>query len=768
MLHIDVDDRKRAEDERLKANEQLAMAQRLSATGSFTTDLLADEHIWSEELYRICEFEPGSTVTIQRLRDIVHREDLETFDAVVERSTRGRDADFEFRIITRRGKLKYLRAVARIRDHVEGRPIFMGAVQDITDRKVAEEALRESERYARLMVDSIPGMVAVFGSDGVVEYVNSQALEYFGKTVEELRQWQLSEFCHPDYLARAVELFGRSLVTGEAFDYECRSRRHDGVYLWHRSLALPLRDRHGTIIRWYNLIIDIDKRKRAEEALARSEAELRRVYNSFRDAQRLSKTASFITDLPADDHNWSEEAFRIFEFEPGSKVTLERIRALVHPDDLTSFDSVIERGSGGADVDFLFRIVTSSGTLKHIRGIAHVVELAEGSPMFVGALSDVTDTKLTEETLKTSEAFLAEGQRLSSSGTFLWRLTDNEITWSNQLYQIFEFEPGTPVSLERIASRVHPDDIPMLFDMMERARTAAADFEYQHRLLMPDLSVKHLHLVGHARRDADGRLEYIGAAQDVTKSKLADEALNVARSELAHVARALTLSALTASIAHEVNQPLAGIVTNANLGLRMLAINPPNLEGASAAARRTLRDANRATEVIKRLRSMFTRREPRIESVDLNEATREVIALSSSDLQRNGVIVQTELADKLPQIDGDRVQLQQVILNLILNASDAMSGVTDRPKRLVIRTERSAVANVKLTVEDSGIGFNPDTTTRLFEAFYTTKSNGMGIGLSISRSIIENHRGRLWAIPMDEGPGAAFSFSIPGRAQPSA
>jgi len=766
VLHIDIDGRKRAEDARWQANEQLAMAQRLSATGSFTTDLVADEHMWSEELYRICEFESGSTVTIQRLRDIVHSEDLPTFDTVVERSTRGYDADFEFRIITPRGNLKHLRAVARISDHLEGRPVFMGAVQDITDSKAAEEALRERERYARLIVDSIPGMVAVFDSDGAVEYVNSQTLEYFGKTVEDLRQRQFSELCHPDDLPRSVELFGQSLATGEAFDYECRSRRHDGVYLWHRSLALPLRDHNGTIIRWYNLIVDIDKRKRTEAALAASEAELRRAYNSFQDAQRLSKTASFITDLLADEHNWSEEAFRIFEFEPGSKVTVGRIRALVHPDDLQSFASVIEQGSRGADVDFLFRIVTSSGTLKYIRGLAHVVELVEGRPMFVGALADVTDSKLAEETLKTSEAFLAEGQRLSSSGTFLWRLTNSEITWSNQLYQIFEFELGTPVSLERIASRVHPDDLPMLYDMIGRARAAATDFEYQHRLLMPDLSVKHLHLVGRARRDANGRLEYIGAVQDVTKSKLADEALNAARSELAHVARTLTLSALTASIAHEVNQPLAGIVTNANTGLRMLAANPPDVQGASAAAQRTLRDANRATEVIKRLRSMFTRRETSIEPVDLNQATREVIALSSSDLRRTGIVVQTELADDLPQINGDRIQLQQVILNLILNASDAMSGVTDRPKRLVIRTERSADADVTLTVEDSGVGFNPERTTRMFEAFYTTKSNGMGIGLSISRSIIENHRGRLWAIPKDDGPGAAFSFSIPARPQP--
>jgi PAS domain S-box-containing protein len=768
VLHTDIDERKRLEDRRWRANEQLALAQRLSATGSFTTDLIADEHVWSDELYRICGLEPGAKVTLQRFRDIVHNEDLSTFDAVVERSIGGHDADFEFRIVTPRGGLKHLHAAARLSDNAEGRPIFMGAVQDITERKVAENALRKSEHYARSMVDGIPGMIVVLSADGGVEYANAQTLEYFGKTVEEMNQWRLNDVCHPEDLARAIELFGRSMETGETFDYECRSRRHDGVYLWHRTIALPFRDPNGTITRWYNLLVDIDKRKRAEEAFAASEAELRRAYNSFRDAQRLSKTASFITDLLSDDHNWSDEAFRIFEFEPGSKVTVERIRALVHPDDLLSFNDVIQQGGRGADVDFFFRIITTSGALKHIRGIAHVIELVEGRPMFVGALSDVTESKLIEEALKASEALLAEGQRLTSSGTLRWRIADDDITWSNQLYHIFGFGPGTAISLERIGSRVHPDDVPMLYDMVGRARSGAPDFEYEHRLLMPDRSIKYLHLVGHRSEDAEGRLEYIGAVQDVTKSKLADEALNQARSELAHVARVLTLSALTASIAHEVNQPLAGIVTNSNVILRMLAANPANVEGASAAAQRTLRDASRASDVIARLRSMFTRKEPSIECFDLNEAAREVMALSLSSLQRNGVIVETELADNLPSVDGDRVQLQQVILNLIVNASDAMIGITDRQKRLAVRTERCADEDVRLSVEDSGVGLNPETTSRLFEAFYTTKTSGMGIGLAISRSIVESHHGRLWAVPKDNGPGAVFSFSIPTRARPSA
>jgi signal transduction histidine kinase len=217
---------------------------------------------------------------------------------------------------------------------------------------------------------------------------------------------------------------------------------------------------------------------------------------------------------------------------------------------------------------------------------------------------------------------------------------------------------------------------------------------------------------------------------------------------------------LTASIAHEVNQPLSGIVTNASTCLRMLAADPPNLDGARETARRTIRDGHRASEVITRLRGLFGRKDVGTESVDLNEATREVVALATSELQRHRVVLRLELADGLPPVPGDRVQLQQVILNLLLNASDAMREVVDRPRQLVVRTERSEDGGITLLVRDSGVGFESQDAERLFEAFYTTKRDGMGIGLSLSRSIIERHHGRLWATP-SEGSGATFAFTIP-------
>jgi signal transduction histidine kinase len=371
------------------------------------------------------------------------------------------------------------------------------------------------------------------------------------------------------------------------------------------------------------------------------------------------------------------------------------------------------------------------------------------------------------EGLRRSEAFLAEAQRLSLTGSFSWRVATDELTWSDQLYRIFEFDPATPVTLELIGTRVHPEDLPLVNDMIEQARGAGTDLEYEHRLQMPDQSVKHLHLVARGTRDEDGRLEYIGAVQDVTARRLSEQALGKAQSELARVARVTALSTLTASIAHEVNQPLSGILTNASTCLRMLAADPPDVVGARETARRTIRDGNRASDVIARVRALFTNRESATDSVDLNEATREVIALLLTELHRNRASIRLELAHDLPSVTGDRVQLQQVILNLLRNASEAMVDVDDRPRQLLIRTEREDGDRVRVSVRDAGVGVDPQNMDRLLDAFYTTKTDGMGIGLSVSRSIIESHHGRLWA-ESNDGPGATFSFSIPGDAEETA
>ena len=270
------------------------------------------------------------------------------------------------------------------------------------------------------------------------------------------------------------------------------------------------------------------------------------------------------------------------------------------------------------------------------------------------------------------------------------------------------------------------------------------------------------HMETHAApmRDADGSVVQLGVTRDITQRRVSEEALSRSRAELAHMARILSMHTLTASIAHEVNQPLTGIITNATTCLRLLSADPPNVSGALETIRRALRDGNRASEVINGLRGLFAGKVPVMAPLDLNEVTREVIALSSTELKRGRVELHLELANDLPIIAGDRIQLQQVLINLLKNAVDAMSSIEDRPHQLLIGTELTDAGRVRVFMRDSGVGLSAAEMDRLFQTFHSSKSDGMGIGLSISRSIVENHGGRLWATPND-GPGATFSFLVP-------
>src|SRR6185436_8203228 len=377
-------------------------------------------------------------------------------------------------------------------------------------------------------------------------------------------------------------------------------------------------------------------------------------------------------------------------------------------------------------------------------------------PEFVGAVTDITERKRAEAELRRAYDHLTEAQRLSQTGSFTADLEQDEHYWSDEFYRICDFEPGSTVTIQRLGEIVHPEDVALYQGAIGRAM-AGTDPDFYFRIVTSRGVVKHLR--GFAHQIAD-RPVFVGAVQDVTASKMAQEALNRAGAELAHVSRMTALSALTASIAHEVNQPLSGIITNAGTCLRMLDAAPPDIAGARDTARRTIRDGHRASEVITRLRALFSKREFTLEAVDLNEAAREVIALSSNHLQRNRVILHSELAEGLPTVTGDRIQLQQVILNLLRNASDAMADVHDRPRHLLIKTEEQDGSRVRLTGRYAGVRLTPETLESVFNAFYSTKSGGMGIGLFVSRSIMERHEGRLWAEPND-GPGATFSFSVP-------
>jgi PAS domain S-box-containing protein len=507
---------------------------------------------------------------------------------------------------------------------------------------------------------------------------------------------------------------------------------------------------------------DITEQKRNESALREAHAQVARSEERWRSVFENSAIGVALTDL----NGRFLATNPVYQGMLGySEEELQKLSFLdiTHEEDFESSQMLIMELLAGKRGQFQIekQYRRKNGSLMWVRNNVSVVPGTERVPQFLMALSeDITERKQAEKKLRRSEAFLAGGQRLSLTGSFSWRVETDEITFSEEACRIFELEQDAPVTLERIGSRIHREDIPLLSEKIEEARRGGGEQEYEIRLRMPDDSVKYLRTMSHGILDPAGKLEIIGAVQDVTQRRSSEEALSKARSELAHVTRITSLGVLTASIAHEVNQPLSGIITNAGTCLRMLAADPPNVDGARETARRTIRDGNRASEVIARLRALYGKKDPTTESVDLNEATREVLALSLSDLQRNRVILRSELAEDLPLVTGDRVQLQQVILNLVRNASDAMTAVEDRPRQLLIKTEREEDDHVRLTVQDTGAGFDPQAASRLFESFYTTKNDGMGIGLSVSRSIVENHHGRLWAT-LNHDPGAAFSFSIP-------
>ena len=564
---------------------------------------------------------------------------------------------------------------------------------------------------------------------------------------------------HPDDFEGTLNYFRGFMALGRQSEFETRIRRFDGVYRWFQVRNNPLRNPEGDIVRWYGLLTDIHDRKLAEEAVAARERDLKVTVDTIPAlvwSARADGTADFFNRHYLD-----------YVGEPLDQMMDWQWTSAVHPDDLarlgvvwqqareTKQSTVCEarlRGADGKYRWFIFR----ANPLRDEAGRA---------VKWYGINIDIEDRKRAEERLRQSEASLADAQRVSSVGSFTWLPDTDEVSLSEELYRIFEFDGDLPTTFQQCAAMIDPDDRTLFAEKVALARAGMSHEDVDIRLRMRDGRIKYLRTASRATRRADGRELVVVTIQDITQRRLAEDAVNELRTELAHVSRVSTLGAMTASIAHEVNQPLSGIVTNAGTCLRMLASDPPNIDGARETARRTIRDGNRASEIVARLRALFSKKSEAADEVDLNEAARDVIALCASELRRSRVELEADLAGDLPAVVGDRIQLQQVILNLLLNAADALSGIDEGPRRATVRTGQDQDGNVQLTVEDNGVGIDPDNLAALFDAFYTTKPHGMGVGLSVSRSIIEHHRGRIWASP-NAGAGASFTFAIPPTGGP--
>ncbi len=755
-LLADIDDRKRAEEAMLKSEREarLVVDTIPGLIVYFTAEGVTEGCNPQLLEYMGQTFEEFSN---WGTNGTVHPDDMpHAMGTFVGSLASGRDYEMEARLRRFDGEFRWFkirgRAVKNPSGNVER---WYGLLTDIDDQKRFEVTLAAREHEMRAMLDSIGVGIGVISPDSKVIGANRQMLDYFGITLDELQKWGSNDLIHPDDLPGYREYFQKWMSsTDQPPVASLRLRRHDGVYRWHSSTNTAHKDETGRVIRWYGVTMDVDDQKLAEEAVAASERNLQVTVDTIPAlvwSARNDGTADFF------NRHYLEYVGKTAEELSGWAWT-----AAVHPDDISELGAVWEMAretGGGAECEA--RLRGANGSHRWFIFRAHPLLDENGKVVkWYGINIDIEDRKAAEEELRRSEASLAEAQRLSSLGSFTWHLETGVIEFSEELYRVFEFDRHSPVTIENIAGRVHADDLALLNEKVALARRGINDHEYEIRAFMPDGRVKYLRTASRSAVEAGGTSVFRGSIQDVTPQRLAEEALNELRAELAHVSRVSTLGAMTASIAHEVNQPLAGIITNASTCLRMLAMDPPDIEGALETARRSIRDGNRAAEVITRLRAMFRKTNELSETVDLNEAARDVIELAGSELRRSRVELETSLAADLPPVIGDRVQLQQVILNLLLNAADALSAVRDRPRRALLKTSEDEDGNVRLTVQDSGVGIDPDSSIKIFDAFYTTKASGMGIGLSVSRSIIERHGGRIWA-SVNDGPGASFSFAVP-------
>ena len=757
---------------------------------------------------------------------------------------------------------------------------YRGVGRHITERKRIEEALRQREKELREIVDTIPAMTVTIAPDGRDAFIGKRFSEYSGLSVEDARGFGWKVTVHPDDLDLYLSKWRPALMSGDPVEFETRVRRADGEYRWFLARAVAQKDEAGNVLKWYEVLTDIEDRKRAEQALRRSEAYLA-------EAQRLSHTGSFAYHPGRRETLfWSEELFRIFGLDPRHGIPdYDETRRLVHPDDLETVSATCLQGfREKAEFSQAYRLLLRDGIVKHLHAAWHPILDETGEVVeYVGTAADVTEREQAEQKFREREARIRRLIDANIIGIFIWDfdgriieandafltivgydredLVADGIRWTDLTPSEWHDLDARLVEEIKLTGRLPPFEkeyfrkngsrVPVLIgvttleeggtqgiafvlDLTERKRAEAAlrESEEQWKAVFENNPVMYFMV------DADGAIvsvnpfgaeqlgytvdELIGrpvqmvfheadreAAQrnaaicfnqpgralswelrkvrksgemiwvretarasliknrsvllivceDITEGKHAAKALSEVQTELAHANRVAALGQLTASIAHEVNQPVTGALSSGHAALRWLERS--NLEAARRAIERVIRDATRAGEVISGVRTFFKKAPSHEESFDINEAIREVVVIIGGEAAKNGVSVETQLTEDLPLVVGLRVGLQQVILNLVINAIEAMSGASG-PRELVIRTTKSEPDSVSVTVQDSGPGLDPASLERAFEAFYTTKPDGLGMGLSICRSIIEAH-GRKLAVTANVPHGAVFQFTVPAH-----
>ena len=606
----------------------------------------------------------------------------------------------------------------------------------------------------RGVMDTIPGLVWSALPDGDVEFCNQRWLDYTGMSFNEIKGWGWSKAIHPQDITDLREGWQTALLQSTSFEAEARMRRADGCYRWFLIQALPLRDSNGRIIHWYGTNTDVEELKLAQEELQKQTSRLDQLFEQAPEAVAFLTTDDRIVRV-------NKEFTRMFGYEP-DEVLQCPVNDLIVPEaeieSSRAYTRLLKQG-GRVEVETVRR--RKDGTEIAVSLLAISVRTTSGEGVVNYAIyRDITERKHSEERLRESEARF---QAMADTAPVLIWMTGTDALcnyfnkpWLEFTGRTMEQEVGTGWT-----EGVHPDDVQGCFDCFLPAFHARKPFRMEYRLRRADGEYRWVIESGIPRYTGAGEFAgYIGSNIDITDLKRADverQRLRQLEADLAHINRVSMMGELAASLGHELKQPIAAALTNAKTCVRWLRRDTPDVAEGCEAALRMINDATRAAEVIDRIRSLYRRDTSDRELLDVNEIIREMIVLLHDKADRNSISIRTELDSGLPLVTADRVQLQQVLMNLILNGIEAMN---DGRGELILASKRNDDGQLLISVRDSGIGLPTGGIDRIFEAFFTTKAQGTGMGLSISRRIIESHGGSLWACA-NTGRGATFQFTLP-------
>ncbi|MDX8490453.1 PAS domain-containing protein [Mesorhizobium sp. VK22B] len=716
------------------------------------------------------------------LQELIHAEDAPEVQRTLRNSFEtGGGSAMRFRWLEKDGAYRWAECRVEPRRDPDGAIAqWYGVSLDIDDEMRAQEALRYREREFSQFVDMVPILLWRLTPDGEPTFFNKRLIEFFGLDIADYEKPGMSRLAaaiaalvHPDDAASLGAALNRSLVTGDRFSMRYRLRRGDGVYRWMDGRAEPMRAEDGRILQWYGLAHDIDDQMQAEEALRARERE---------QSLLVDMVPSHVWRLAPD----GEPTFynkRLIDFlgldvvdvgKPGMTRLAAFITGLVHPDDRANVTETLSRSiATGEDFSARYRLLRADGVYRWLQSRAEPLRDDSGVILqWYGANVDIDDEVRTQEALRDREQELS--QLVDMVPSLLWRLApDGEpVFFSKRLTDFYgmgvaDYEiPGMSRLAAAMATLVHPDDKAAVGEVLNHSLVTGERFSMRYRLRRADGVYRWFSGLADPMRDRDGRIvQWYGLAHDIDDQVQAEDALRRASDKLAQATQAASLAELSASIAHEVNQPLAAIVANSHTCHRWLSAQPPNIERAKTTAERIIRDANSAADVVSRIRALFQRAPHARSSEDVNRLINEVCRLMANEIAAKDIRFNTDLEPDLPQVALDHVQVQQVFVNLIRNGIEAMDAVVDGARALHIRSCRDGRDAIRIEVRDAGTGFMD--AERAFEPFFTTKEHGMGMGLAICRSIVESHGGRLWTTN-NERHGAIVAFTLPLAASETA